>query len=170
MTNEFHKVFDGTESQNAGLFGGAETAGLAIYTASIEASSDAYKLYHTAVDGDYTDAEEYPNEWLWKNATWNEIEGGIENNPYLFYSGYWSSTYTIMTYATDAAGYRGVVDRTLVTIKKENISPIEELIAIIESMSSPARYCVAPEEEEAAFEFVPTQENKVEMTIKGLAR
>lgn len=170
LTNQVHKVFDGTESQNAGLFGGAETSGRAILTASFEASSDAYKLFYGISDGDITDVEEYPNEYLWKNAVWYEIEGGLEANPYQYFLTDWSYTYTIISYATDAAGYRGVVDRTLVTVKKENISPIEELIEMIEASSAPARYCVAPEEEEAAFEFVPTQENKVEMTIKGLAR
>lgn len=170
LTNEVHKIFDGDESEREGLFNGAETSGRAILTASFEASSDAYKLFYSIPEGDITDVEEYPDEYLWKNATWIEIEGGLEANPYAYCLTDWSYTYTIISYATDAAGYRGVVDRTLVTVKKENISPIEELIEMIEASSAPARYCVAPEETAPAYQFTPAQENVSVKTIKGLAR
>lgn len=146
MTNEYHKVFDGDEVTERGLFDGADCTGRGIMTMAFDASDDAVQIFHYIAEGDATSTDEYSDEYLWNNLNWIELEGGIENNPYGFYLIDWSYTYTIMTVAKDANGHFGVVDRTLVTPRKANVSPIEELVAMLNASSAPRRYCVAPDE------------------------
>ena len=170
MTNEFHKVFDGNDVTAQGLFDGADVRGRGVMTMSFEANNDAVQLYHYISDGDITSTEEYPDEWLWSNVPWYELEGGIEENPYGFYVIDWSYTYTVLTVARDAEGFWGVVDRTKVTPRKGNISPIEELIDILNSYETPSRYCVAPETLGAQEELTPMQPEIQAITRKGFAR
>lgn len=104
----------------------AATAGRAIVVVEFGNIEDVRTLYTIFAEGDYSDAETYPDTEFWRlsNGAWNTCPLA---KPYLVFDATWDATYTVACYAVDKQGATGALSRLKVCPTAANVSPIEEL-------------------------------------------
>lgn len=134
----YYKEFDGDAAYEKGLFDGQDTRGKAIVAVEFDSNDKVAEAYHGILYGDYGNEQSFTDEALWSMVNWVRIDNVVDN-PYEYYLTDWDVQVTAFAAAKDANGIWGPVSRAVFTPAKSNVSPIDELVEMLQA--KPVPYC-----------------------------
>ena len=119
------------DDENGAVFGQPDaTAGKCIAVVKYNVDPSATVLYGGILDGNGMDTEQYPDETIMEYLKfyWQEINMA---QPYSFFLISWDSESTVCSYALDANGGQGGIDRVYLNCAEADKNDINELFTLI---------------------------------------
>lgn len=168
-------VYSG-DDENGQVFGNAEqTKGKVITVVKFnvdEAATAAYNAIMDVYDGD--DVSAYSDSYLYSQARWYK-QTIRKNKPYSFYLTDWNKHELVASWAVDADGTEGAIDRLEFTSTAEQKGNIQELIDLVNKLeaipdeTAPQSACnaLAPSEGKNIFK-VQKKEEAAKMTVPSM--